>query len=358
MSDRIVYGEEGVSAAVEILRDGGVVGLPTETVYGLAGDAFQPMAVARIFEAKGRPLTDPLIVHLPEAGWLDRVALFASHEQRQLVEALAAAFWPGPLTLLLPKHPDLPDLVTAGSDRVAVRVTAHPLFQEVLRRLDSPLAAPSANRFGSISPTSANDVQIELGDMILLILDGGPCEHGMESTLVAVDVDTHVNMVDEREGTSLSLSILRPGPITKAQLLQYGHVVSPERIVNSPGSLPGHYAPKKRLQIIDPDIKGLIPNPSAAPTASIGYLAFTPPSQEFIKGCAAIEILSPTGNIEEAAANFYGALRRLDMSKSDMIYAESLPEVGIGVAIMDRLRRASYGSNHGAGHHSSETSAS
>ena len=354
MSDRIVYGEEGVSAAVEILRGGGVVGLPTETVYGLAGDAFQPMAVARIFEAKGRPLTDPLIVHLPEAGWLDRVALFTSSEQRQLVEALAAAFWPGPLTLLLPKHPDLPDLVTAGSDRVAVRVTAHPLFQEVLRRLDSPLAAPSANRFGSISPTSPNDVQIELGDMIPLILDGGPCEHGMESTLVAVDI-----VMDEKgERTSLSLSILRPGPITKDQLLQYGHVATPERIVNSPGSLPGHYAPKKRLQIIDPDIKGLIPNPSAASIASIGYLAFTPPSEEFIKACAAVEILSPTGNLEEAAANFYGALRRLDLSKADMIYAESLPVVGIGVAIMDRLRRASYGSNHGTGHHFGEASES
>jgi L-threonylcarbamoyladenylate synthase len=343
VSAQILAGEEGISASVEILRRGGVVGLPTETVYGLAADAFQSLAVARIFEAKGRPLTDPLIVHLPEAGWLDRVALFTSSEQRQLVEALASAFWPGPLTLLLTKHPDLSDLVTAGSDRVAVRVTSHPLFREVLRRLDSPLAAPSANRFGRISPTSVADVRIELGDVIPLILDGGPCEHGMESTLVAVEVNG---------GVSLSMSILRPGPITKDQLIQYGHVVLPDRIVNSPGSLPGHYAPEKRLQIINSDINEFIHNFQN----ECGYLAFTPPPQEIIKRCAVVEILSPTGNLKEAAVNFYGALRRLDMSKADIIYAESLPEQGIGTAIMDRLRRASHGSLHGTGHQSVDTS--
>ena len=343
VSAQILAGEEGISASVEVLRKGGVVGLPTETVYGLAGDAFQPTAVARIFEAKGRPLTDPLIVHLPEAGWLDRVVLFSSSEQRQLVHDLASAFWPGPLTLLLPKHPDLPDLVTAGSDRVAVRVTAHPHFQEVLLRLGSPLAAPSANRFGRISPTSPLDVQIELGDRIPLILDGGPCVHGMESTLISVDMD-------ENEVDSLTLCILRPGPITKDQLIQFGHVLSPGRIVNSPGSLPGHYAPTKRLQIVDQDIKGLIPNTSTAQSGSYGYLAFRSAPQGNAQECSALEILSPTGNMEEAAANFYGALRRLDQSNVDMIYAEALPEEGIGVAIMDRLRRASYGSNHGTGH--------
>jgi len=343
VSTQILAGEEGISASVEVLRKGGVVGLPTETVYGLAGDAFQPMAVARIFKAKGRPLTDPLIVHLPEAGWLDRVVFFSSHEQRQLVHDLASAFWPGPLTLLLPKHPDLPDLVTAGSDRVAVRVTAHPLFQEVLRRLCSPLAAPSANRFGRISPTSSIDVQIELRDRIPLILDGGPCEHGMESTLVAVDTK-------ENEEVPITLSILRPGPITKDQLIQFGHVSRPGRIVNSPGSLPGHYAPTKRLQIIDPDIKGFIPNTSTAQSGTYGYLAFKSAPQGIAQECDTLEILSPTGNMEEAAANFYAALRRLDQSNVDILYAESLPEEGIGVAIMDRLRRASYGSNHGTGH--------
>jgi L-threonylcarbamoyladenylate synthase len=219
-------------------------------------------------------------------------------------------------------------------------VTAHPLFQEVLRRLCSPLAAPSANRFGRISPTSSIDVQIELGDRIPLILDGGPCEHGMESTLVAVDTK-------ENEEVPITLSILRPGPITKDQLFQYGHVLLPGRIVNSPGSLPGHYAPTKRLQIVDPDINGLIPNLNVG---SYGYLAFTSPPQGNAQECSTLEVLSPTGNMEEAAANFYGALRRLDQSNVDMIYAEALPEEGIGVAIMDRLRRASHGSKHGTGH--------
>jgi L-threonylcarbamoyladenylate synthase len=339
VSAQILAGEEGISASVEILRRGGVVGLPTETVYGLAGDAFNPIAVAEIFEAKGRPLSDPLIVHLPDAGWLDRVALVTSKEQRQMVDQLAAAFWPGPMTILLPKHPDLPDLVTAGSDLVAVRVTSHPLFQEVLRRLGRPLAAPSANRFGRISPTSAKDVQNELGLKISLILDGGACEHGMESTLVSL----------EGSPEKLTFCILRPGPITKDQLLQFGHVNVSERIVNSPGSLPGHYAPKKRLHIMDSDMK---PIPEGA---KVGLLAFSTSFQEKHQGYAALEVLSPSIDLKEAAANFYGALRRLDQSNVDLIVAQPLPEEGLGVAIMDRLRRASHGSIHGTGHQASDS---
>ena len=313
-----------------MLRRGEVVGLPTETVYGLAGDAFQPLAAARIFEAKGRPLTDPLIVHLPEAGWLNRVASFDSVAQQKQVERLASAFWPGPLTLILKKSPNLPDLVTAGMESVAVRVTSHPVFQEVLRRLDSPLAAPSANRFGKISPTTAEDVQSELGDIITLILDGGSCHHGMESTIVAVN------------GTELE--ILRPGPITRDQLKEYGHLVGSKLAVNTPGSLPGHYAPKKRLQIMELDINRLQPSEDSA------LLSFRKPTQEIARKFCAVEILSISGNLREAAANFYGALRKLDNSESVMIYAESLPEEGIGVAIMDRMRRAEYGSQNGSGH--------
>lgn len=337
MSARIIHGEEGVRDSVELLRKGGVVGLPTETVYGLAGNAFEPMAIARIFEAKGRPLTDPLIVHLPEVGWIERVVRFSSLEQREIVEKLARDFWPGPLTLLLPKHPNLPDLVTAGSDRVAVRVTAHPLFQEVLRYLGSPLAAPSANRFGRISPTSAGDVQIELGESIELILDGGACQHGMESTIVSIRGDR--------------LEILRPGPITEGQLKEYGHVLALDGIVNTPGSLPGHYAPKKRLQIMDSDILSL---PAAA---RMGLLAFHTYFKEIHREFSAVEILSESGDMKEAAANFYGALRRLDQSNVDLILAQPLPEEGIGVAIMDRLRRASYGSLHGTGHQITGSSA-
>jgi len=326
VSARIVHGGEGIRDSVELLRQGGVVGLPTETVYGLAGNAFDPMAIARIFEAKGRPLSDPLIVHIPEVGWLERVVHFSSDEQRYLVERLAANFWPGPLTLLLPRRLELPDLVTAGSEFVAVRVTSHPLFQEVLRGIGSPLAAPSANRFGRISPTSARDVQLELGKSIDLILDGGCCEHGLESTIVAL-----------REA---GLEILRPGPITIDQLKKYGHVITPNQIVNTPGSLPGHYAPKKELHIIDSDIHGFIPR------ANSGYLAFTTPSSEIRTRFSQVEVLSPLGDLREAAANFYGALRRLDNSKADIIYVMRLPEEGIGLAIMDRLQRASFGSKH------------
>lgn len=335
MSVRIVHGGEGVCDSVELLRQGGVVGLPTETVYGLAGNAFDPLAIARIFEAKGRPLTDPLIVHLPEASWIERVVHFSSLEQRVMVGKLAEAFWPGPLTLLLPKHPELPELITAGSDRVAVRVTAHPLFQEILRRLGSPLAAPSANRFGRISPTSASDVRIELSESINLILDGGPCEHGVESTIISIQGD--------------HLEILRPGPITIDQLKEYGHVSSLGGIVNTPGSLPGHYAPKKRLRIIGSDIISL------PPEDRVGLMAFHTSFQEINEQYAVVEFLSVSGDLKEAAANFYGALRRLDESNVDWILAQPVPEKGIGVAIMDRLRRASHGSLHGTGHQASNS---
>lgn len=328
MIAQVLSGEEGIQEAVATLHRGEVVGLPTETVYGLAGDALNPLAAARIFEAKGRPLTDPLIVHLPEAQWLGRVASFESPEQQSQVEQLAAAFWPGPLTLILKKNHDLCDLVTAGMESVAVRVTAHPLFQKVLYQLDSPLAAPSANRFGKISPTSAEDVRIELGNMIPLILDGGVCEHGMESTIVAVKDQI--------------LEILRPGPITREQLSQYGHVVTPGEIVNTPGSLPGHYAPKKELQIIKTDIKTFIPPPKSA------LLVLRTPEPEVAARYDTIEVLSPSGDLREAAAGFYGALRRLDGCESVIIIAEPLPEEGIGVAVMDRMRRASYGSVHGS----------
>jgi len=331
VSARVLSLEEGISESVRILRDGGIVGLPTETVYGLAADAFQALAVARIFEAKGRPLSDPLIVHLPEAGWLDRVVGSLSPALTELVHKLASDFWPGPLTLLLPKHPDLPDLVTAGSDLVAVRVSSHPLFQEVQLRLGSPIAAPSANRFGSISPTTAQDVRIELGDRIDLILDGGPCKHGMESTIVALQENC--------------LKVLRPGPITNDQLKKYGHVVSFGHALASPGSLPGHYAPKKELQIINTDIKERFFDPLG------GYLAFSAPPKNIADGFASIEVLSRNGDLCEAAANFYTALRRLDQSKAVILYAEPVPEEGIGVAIMDRLRRAEYGSLFGTGHH-------
>lgn len=333
MSALIVAGEEGVEECASLIRDGGIAGVPTETVYGLAADAFQPLAVAAIFEAKGRPLTDPLIVHLPEGDWLERVALLNSQEERRLVERLAAAWWPGALTMLLQKQPDIPELVTAGSDRVAVRVTSHPLFQQVIRKVGSPLAAPSANRFGRISPVCAQDVQSELGDSISLILDGGSCQHGLESTIVALSAE--------------GIEILRPGPITREQLTEYGHVGSGKRFGNTPGKLPGHYAPKKRLSFMDRDIHELAGSPDAL---SLGLLAFKQPPSE-VSGCFGhVRVLSPSGDLREAASRLYTALRDLDESSVTQIVVERVPSEGIGMAIMDRLQRASYGSHHGTGH--------
>ena len=335
MSARILAGGEGVAECAELLRRGGVVGVPTETVYGLAADAFQPLAVAQIFEAKGRPLTDPLIVHLPDEGWLERVVRFTSSEQREMVARLAANFWPGPLTLILPRHPDLPDLVTAGSESVAVRVTSHPLFQEVIKKVGSPIAAPSANRFGRISPVSAEDVRIELSEVIPAILDGGRCAHGLESTIISV--------------SSEGMEILRPGPITEEELKQYGHIINRSGrgdLANTPGSLLGHYAPKKDLSILETDIKEVFPKPN------IALLAFRTPDPDIASRFAQVSVLSPSGDLREAAANFYAALRGLDESEVDMILADALPEKGVGVAIMDRLRRASHGSKHGTEHRS------
>ena len=325
-------GEEGVAECASLLQSGGIAGVPTETVYGLAADAFQPLALASIFEAKGRPLTDPLIVHLPEAGWIERVAIFESDIQRTLVDRLAEAFWPGPLTLLLKKHPDIPELVTAGSEWIAVRVTAHPIFQGVLRKVGSPLAAPSANRFGRISPVTALDVQSELGEVISLILDGGASRHGLESTILSLKPQ--------------GMEILRPGPITEDQLKEFGHIYHRESIVKTPGSLPGHYAPRKELSILESDIIQL------SDAGRSGLLAFRQLAEEVASRFRMVKVLSPRGDLREAAANFYSHLRALDESEVEGIYSEALPEEGIGVAIMDRLRRAEYGSKHGTGHSS------
>ncbi len=304
--------EKGIATAIDFLKQEEVVALPTETVYGLAGNAFSPKAVASIFEAKQRPLTDPLIVHLLNASWLDQVATLTP-ELRALVERLAAAFWPGPLTLLLPRAATIPDLITAGLETVAVRIPAHPVFRKILEQLNLPLAAPSANRFGRISPTTAADVEQELSGKIPLIVDGGPCHHGLESTIVWL-----------HEG---KLQILRPGPITAEQLSPFGEVISQAVSGKAPGSLESHYAPRKKLSWYDA---------SLVPSEKMGLLAF----QKATYGFGATEILSPSGDLKEAAANLYGAMRRLDESEAISLLVEPVVEEGIGCAIMDRLRRA------------------
>ena len=236
-----------LARAVELLRGGDPVALPTETVYGLAADALRSEAVVKIFEAKERPRLDPLIVHLPGRNWLERVARI-DDESRGLVEKLITQFWPGPFTVVLPRRGIVPEIVTAGLDTVAVRISAHPIFTEVIRAFDSPLAAPSANRFGRISPTAAQHVLDELDGRIPLVVDGGPTPHGIESTVVAV-----------RNG---QMELLRRGPITTEQLDVFGEVViaSTAQRPKAPGQLPSHYAPGTPLRFIEDPFSFSVPS--------------------------------------------------------------------------------------------------
>ena len=320
-------------AAVELLQKGDLVALPTETVYGLAANALNPIAVAKIFEAKERPRFDPLIVHLPNRSWLERIVNLPSGDL-QLIGNLADKFWPGPFTMVLPKRDSVPDIVTAGLDTVAVRLSAHPMFAEIVGELDEPLAAPSANRFGRVSPTTAQHVLDELDGRIPLIVDAGPTEHGIESTIVAV-----------RDGR---IAILRRGPITNEQLSQFAEVSSvvPTPKISSPGQLPSHYAPKTPLRLID--------NAEAFPPQKnqrVGLLAWSsafprPTSPQLETRCseafAAVRNLSDRGDLREAASNLFRYLRELDELGLDLIVAERVPSRGLGAAIMDRLERASH----------------
>lgn len=304
-------------AAAKLLREGQIVALPTETVYGLAADALNPAAVARIFEAKARPRFDPLIVHLPGMGWLEQVANIKD-ETRPLLEKLVAKFWPGPLTFVLPRRKIISHLVTAGLDTVAVRMSAHPVFGEIIREFDRPLAAPSANRFGRISPTTAEHVRDELDGKISLIVDAGRTAHGIESTIVAIFPDR--------------IEMLRRGPITGEQLAEFGATeLTRESTVRAPGQLPSHYAPQTALVLTNDasafDLSG---------KKRCGLLSWRNASEGFSE----VRVLSNKGDMREAAANLFRYLRELDHANLDLIVAEELPNEGLGKAINDRLRRA------------------
>lgn len=308
MKTILLVQKDGIARAAKLLAEGEPVALPTETVYGLAADALDPVACARIFEAKDRPLSDPLIVHIPSLDWLPRIA-FPS----PLAFALAEKFWPGPLTLVVPRGRAIPDIVTAGQETVAIRMSAHAVFQEVVQTFGGPLAAPSANRFGRISPTTAEHVLSELGGRIRLILDGGACAHGIESTIVYV-----------REN---HLQILRQGPVTAEALSAFAPVSHGPAGVLAPGGMTSHYAPRTPLVV----------EASPAPRGPRnGLLAWSAGGERFFR----TEFLSRAGDLREAAANLYGAMRRLDEAGLDLILAEPVPEIGIGAAIMERLRKA------------------
>jgi L-threonylcarbamoyladenylate synthase len=313
---------KAVSVAVALLRDGETVALPTETVYGLSADALNPIAVAKIFEAKERPRFDPLIVHLPDRDWLERIAKI-DNQSREVIEKLIAQFWPGPLTLVLGRQSIVPEIVTAGLDTVAVRISEHPIFAEIVCEFGSPLAAPSANRFGRVSPTTAQHVLDELHTRIPLIVDAGPARHGIESTIIAVHGD--------------KIDILRRGPVTAEQLSVFGKIdiVTSREDISAPGQLPSHYAPETSLQLTD-DAQSFSPKPNQR-CALLAWNA----AEDWKKHFVAIRHLSKRQDLREAAANLFRCLRELDALDVDLIVAERVPDQGLGAAIMDRFRRAS-----------------
>ena len=304
-----IAGDEALDDAVAILRGGGIVAVPTETVYGLAARADSDAAVAAIYRAKGRPSFNPLIVHVPD---LEAVRMLAEIDER--AEALAEKLWPGALTLVLPRRPDagLAPAVSAGLPTIALRCPAHPLMRALLERCGFSLAAPSANRSGAISPTEPAHVAASLGAAVPLILDGGRCEAGIESTIVALRGDGR-------------WEILRPGPIDRERLagiLGAGNeAVASTGAIEAPGQLARHYAPSKPLRL---------EAERAAP-------------DEFLIGFGALAgdtTLSAAGDLAEAAARLYRCLHEADAAQQPRIAVATVPEDGIGSAINDRLRRA------------------
>lgn len=301
--------------AAELLREGRLVAIPTETVYGLAANAYDAEAVWRIFEVKNRPAFDPLIVHVRDRDQVQEVARTIPPE----AEALMRMFWPGPITLVLPKKPRIPDIVTSGLDTVGVRMPAHPMTLELLRSLEFPLAAPSANPFGYISPTTAQHVADQLGERIPYILDGGPCAVGVESTIIGWEDGVPV--------------LYRPGGLSVEAIEEVIGTVRPlvkHVLPVAPGMIESHYAPRKPL--IVGDVSALM---DAHAGKRIGVIAFR--AQHAGAYC---ETLSERGELNEAAQKLFAAMRALDASDVDVIFAEVFPEVGLGKAINDRLRRA------------------
>lgn len=310
-----------ISKAIEQLRNGEIIAIPTETVYGLAGNAYSEKAVGKIFALKKRPLYNPLIVHIKSAGFLPQVA----REIPEIAHKLAHYFWPGPLTLVLKKEQRIPNLVTAGKDTVAVRVPAHPVTQALLEELDFPLAAPSANPFGSISPTSAHHVSGYFGDSLKVILDGGECQKGIESTIIGFENDQPILY---RLG-SLSVEQIEEkiGPI-------HTRTHNKDNKPEAPGMLSRHYAPATKTYVTD-DLDMTI---RSYPESKIGLLLFKDPNA--LIPSKQQEILSSSGDLEEAAKKLYAAMHRLDQLGLDIIIAERFPDSGLGKTINDKLMRA------------------
>lgn len=331
--------------AVELLQAGELVAFPTETVYGLGADAANPAAVAKIFAAKGRPADHPLIVHLPGAGHLDGWA-------RDIPAAaweLAEAFWPGPLTLILKRAPGVPDAVTGGQDTVGVRVPAHPLALDLLRAYAQAggganglcgIAAPSANRFGRISPTDAAHVHEELGDSVALVLDGGSCQVGIESTIIDLSRDA-----------PLPPRLLRPGHITPEQIESVLGIrlelAAPGAGSNTAprvsGSLDAHYAPTTPMRLVAPERLLDFMNALRHSGRRCAALCHSQPPQAGMPHAWRMLPADPEGY----ARGLYAALRELDQAGADMIVVEDIPAAAAWLAVADRLRRAACGAGAG-----------
>ncbi len=305
---------QAVDNAVTLWRAGALVAMPTETVYGLGADATNGQAVAAIYAVKARPQFNPLIVHVADAAMAQRYV-----EWPALAAKLAAAFWPGPLTLVLKRRADCPisPLVSAGGETLAIRVPAHPAARQLIAAFDGGIAAPSANRSGRVSPTTAAHVETELGGAIPLIVDGGACTLGVESTVLDLSGEVPV--------------LLRPGSITREMLAALGvhaaHQGAPSAAgLKSPGMLASHYAPSIPVRLQATQVR-----------ADEALLAFGPTP---LQGAGATRNLSPTGNVIEAAANLFAYLRALDQPQWRAIAVMPIPSEGVGEAINDRLRRA------------------
>jgi L-threonylcarbamoyladenylate synthase len=310
-----------IAKAKTLLEEGKLVAIPTETVYGLAANALDVQAVTKIFKVKDRPYFDPLIVHVSDAGAIINYSVQVPAKAKLLIDL----FWPGPLTVLLEKKGKIPDLVTSGLDRVGLRCPNHPLTRQLLKSLAFPLAAPSANPFGYISPTRPEHVNDQLGNKIEYILDGGECNVGIESTIIGFDND---QVIIYRVG---GLSVEAIESVAGKVIINAPSAAH----LNLPGQLLSHYAPRKPLVVgsIDKLLEKHFSN-------SIGVLTFQKKYHaEVIKKQI---VLSTSGNLEEAAQKLFSAMREMDQSGVDLILAEEVPNVGLGRAINDRLRRASH----------------
>ena len=309
------FDPQTVSRAVSLLRNGEVVAFPTETVYGLGADAYNAVAVARIFELKKRPHFDPLIVHVSQRTWVSDLVTEIPARAKLLMDR----FWPGPLTIILPKNEIVPDIVTAGLSTVGIRMPNHPVALNLIERLGRPIAAPSANPFGYMSTTRAVDVASLFDDRLPMILDGGPSSFGIESTIVSLSGETVI--------------LHRHGSVSAEELSAVVGDVAEKKTddtCEAPGELPYHYAPLTPLAIVV--------GPEEIGVESSAFLSFAEPTSA-VKS-RFVKVLSQTGELREAAANFFSYLIQLDRKGTDIIYAQKMPEKGLGRAMMERLRKA------------------